>query len=193
MMIFGSGILRGMAVTLKNFFQSYFRKPDEGGLFTVEYPEKRLPEIEHTRTFPFLVYDEDPERLRCVACEICAKECPSKCIDIEKAKTADGKPERRPAVFDVDLSLCMNCGICEEVCPFDSIFMDHTFEITSSNGREALVYHKEDLAKSNDYFRRIRPADAASVDAKRKTAEEKKKVAAEEAKAAPKNRDHQGK
>ena len=48
-MFFGFGVIRGMLVTLKNFFTSYFRPPDQGGIFTVEYPEKRLPEKERFR------------------------------------------------------------------------------------------------------------------------------------------------
>jgi len=175
-MLFGSGILRGMWVTLKNFVQSYFRKPLEGGLFTVEYPEKKIPSKEKTRNFPFLVYDGKPENLRCTACGICAKECPTQCIEIEK-EMKDGKPLRRPAVFNIDLSLCMNCGTCEDVCPFDSIYMDHDFEIFDSDRLKGLLYPKERLLKSNDYFRKIRPSDAAAVDRKRLEAEEKKKAA----------------
>jgi NADH-quinone oxidoreductase subunit I len=91
---------------------------------------------------------------------------------------AAGKPARRPAVFDIDYSLCINCGICEEVCPFDSIFMDHVFEVTTLNCSKGLVRSKEALIKSNEYFRVIRPALASAVDQKRKAAEEKKKAAA---------------
>ena len=110
-MIFGAGVVRGMLVTLKNFFTSYFRKPEEGGIFTVEFPEKRLPQKERFRNFPFLLYDETPTNLRCVACDICAKECPPKCIYIVREFDKDGKPLKRPAIFDIDFTVCMNCGI----------------------------------------------------------------------------------
>jgi NADH-quinone oxidoreductase subunit H len=66
--------------------------------------------------------------MRCVACQICEKECPPKCIFIEKSKDkkpdAVGKPQFYPAVFDIDISVCMSCQICVEVCPFDAIKMD---------------------------------------------------------------------
>jgi NADH-quinone oxidoreductase subunit I len=179
MRVFGWGVFQGMMVTLKNFATSYFRKPDEGGIFTVQYPEEREKTIENFRNFPFLVYDDSPEKIRCVACGICERECPPKCIHIEMELTADRKPARKPAVFDIDYGLCMNCGMCEEVCPFDSIFMDHAFEVTSPDRLEGLVRHKEGLAKSNEYFGKVRPTLAAVIDQKRKAAEEKKKASAQ--------------
>ena len=80
----GEGILKGLAETAKNFFGSYFSAER---LTTVQYPEQRIAPVEATRDFPFLVYDgEDWEAgLRCVACQICEKECPPKCIYIEKS------------------------------------------------------------------------------------------------------------
>jgi NADH-quinone oxidoreductase subunit I len=177
LMFWGYGILRGMAVTFKNFIDSYFRPAEEGGLFTVEYPDKRLPEKERFRNFPFLIYDGTPDNLRCVACDICAKECPPKCIYIVREFDKDGRPLKRPAVFDIDFTVCMNCGICEEACPFDAIYMDHEFQIADTDRQERLLYHKEGLLKSNEYFHKIRPTDAAAIDARRREAEEKKKTA----------------
>ena len=67
--------------------------------------------------------------MRCVACQICEKECPPKCIYIEKSKDKKpdyvGKPQLYPATFDIDISVCMSCQICVEVCPFDAIKMDN--------------------------------------------------------------------
>ncbi|MBI3313428.1 MAG: 4Fe-4S dicluster domain-containing protein [Candidatus Omnitrophica bacterium] len=181
--MFGMGVVRGMMVTLRNFFTSYFHKPGEdGAIFTVEYPEKRLAEKERFRNFPFLIYDQTPDNLRCVACDICAKECPPKCIYIVREFDKDGKPLKKPAIFDIDFTVCMNCGICEEACPFDAIYMDHQFEIASTTDRQTkLLYDKEALLKSNEYFHKIRPTDAEAIDNRRREAEEKKKAAAEAA------------
>ncbi|MEI7751077.1 MAG: 4Fe-4S binding protein [Candidatus Omnitrophota bacterium] len=179
MTLFGMGVFKGMMVTLKNFLTSYFRKPDEGGIFTVQYPEEREREIENFRNFPFLVYDGSHEKIRCVACGICERECPPKCIHIEMELDVAGKPTRKPAVFDIDYGLCMNCGMCEEVCPFDSIFMDHAFEVTALGSSDGLNRHKAELAKSNKYFQKVRPTLASVIDQKRKAAEEKKKAAAQ--------------
>ncbi len=176
-MFFGAGILKGLMVTLRSFVASYFRGPDNGGLFTVEYPEKRLTQKENFRNFPFLIYDNTPDNLRCVACDICAKECPPKCIYIVREFDQDGKPLKRPAVFDIDHTVCMNCGICEEACPFDAIYMDHHFEIANADRQKALLFHKEALLKSNEYFHEIRPTDACEIDARRAAAEARKKAA----------------
>jgi NADH-quinone oxidoreductase subunit I len=188
--LIGTGILKGMAVTARNFVGSYF---DKERLITVQYPEERNPLPENYRNFPFLVYDgEDPHAgLRCVACKICEKECPPQCIYIVKSedKKPDymGKPQFYPKVFDIDISVCMSCQICVEVCPFEAIKMDKDFELSTRERFDALLMRKDDLAKSNDYYRRISPTDATEVDAKLAAAAEaaaKKKAPAPAAKPA---------
>lgn len=161
------GIFTSLGIVLKNFFASFFKKSEAGGVTTLQYPEEKPPIKEHFRNFPFLVYDEKPEDPRCVACDICAKECPPKCIFIVRETDKEGKPLKKPAVFDIDFSICMNCGICEEVCPFDAIFMDHEFEISKTERFQDLLYKKETLLKSNSYFHHIRPSDAQAIDQRR--------------------------
>jgi NADH-quinone oxidoreductase subunit I len=180
----GTGILKGMAVTARNFVGSYF---DKERLITVQYPEERNPLPENYRNFPFLIYDSDDPHagLRCVACKICEKECPPQCIYIVKSddKKPDymGKPQFYPKIFDIDISVCMSCQICVEVCPFEAIKMDKEFELSTRERFNALLMRKDDLAKSNDYYHRISPTDAVEVDAKLTAAAEaaaKKKAAA---------------
>ncbi len=175
----GEGILKGMAETAKNFFGSYFSAER---LTTVQYPEQRIAPYEAARVFPFLVFDgADWEAgLRCVACQICEKECPPKCIYIEKStdKKPDalGKPQFYPARFDIDVSVCMSCQICVEVCPFEAIKMDTEFELSTDNRFGGLLLDRKQLAKSNEYYREIHPTEAAGVDAR--LAEEKAKAEA---------------
>jgi NADH-quinone oxidoreductase subunit I len=163
----GEGILKGMGETARNFFGSYV-KADR--LTTVQFPEERLPQKEAARNFPFLVYDGDTPQagLRCVACQICEKECPPKCIYIVKSKDkkADyvGKQQLYPATFDIDTSVCMSCQICVEVCPFDAIKMDTEFELSTHDRFAALLLKKTDLAKSNEYYRKIHPSEAQETD-----------------------------
>jgi NADH-quinone oxidoreductase subunit I len=180
----GLGVLNGMAVTLRNFVGSYFEKDR---LITVQYPEERETLSENYRNFPFLVYDGDDAHagLRCVACKICEKECPPQCIYITKSddKKPDyiGKAQFYPAVFDIDISVCMSCQICVEVCPFEAIKMDKDFELSRRERFDALLMDKNDLAKSNTYYHKIHPIEAADVDAKLAEAAEaaaKKKAAA---------------
>ena len=164
----GTGILKGMAVTARNFVGSYFEKDR---LITVQYPEERSPLPENYRNFPFLIYDgEDAEAgLRCVACKICEKECPPQCIYIVKSddKKPDymGKPQFYPKVFDIDISVCMSCQICVEVCPFEAIKMDKVFELSRRDRFDDLLMRKGELAKSNNYYHQIHPVEAAAVDA----------------------------
>ena len=168
MAMIGTGILKGMAVTARNFVGSYFEKDR---LITVQYPEERDPLPENYRNFPFLIFDgTDAEAgLRCVACKICEKECPPQCIYIVKSedKKPDylGKPQFYPATFDIDISVCMSCQICVEVCPFEAIKMDKVFELSSRERFDALLLRKGELSKSNTYYHGIHPTEASQVDA----------------------------
>ncbi len=213
MSILGGGIFKGMAVTLRNFVGSYFRKER---LTTNDYswrPENELPQsigdypkeegeqlsetttVNHySRNFPMLLHDtgEPMDTIRCVACQICERECPPQCIYIEKStekkENAAGKPQFYPAKFDIDVSVCMSCQICVEVCPFDAIVMNSQFELSTPNRFGGLLVRRDDLLKSNDYYHKIHPQEAATRDermaADKAAKEAKKKAAAEKAKAA---------
>ena len=180
----GEGIIKGLLETAKNFAGSYVSKER---LITVQYPEEREPLPENARIFPFLVYD-GPEwlaGLRCVACQICEKECPPKCIYIDKSADkkpdAAGKPQNYPTRFDIDISVCMSCQICVEVCPFDAIKMDKQFELSTDDRFGGLLLDRQQLAKSNEYYHQIHPVEANEVDTR---LAEERAVAAAKAKAA---------
>jgi len=180
----GKGLAEGLAVTLRNFVGSYY---DKERLTTVQYPEERVQTPENSRTFPFLVFDGTPEKMRCTACKICEVECPPKCIYIVMDRDEKGKPMQRPKVFDIDISVCMQCQICVEVCPFESIKMDNNYEQSQYARFEKLVLRLPDLLKSNEYYNKIKPTEATEVDAKLKAEAEvkaAKKAAAAAAKAA---------
>jgi NADH-quinone oxidoreductase subunit I len=187
----GEGIIQGLVETARNFFGSYVEKDR---LTTVQYPEERLPLPEASRVFPFLLYDgSDAEKgLRCVACQICEKECPPRCIHIEKSKDKKpdfaGKAQFYPAVFDIDVAVCMSCQICVEVCPFDAIRMDKQFELSTTDRFGGLLWTKDQLAKPNDYYRKIHPTEAAETDERRakELADAQAKAAAAAAAAAAK-------
>lgn len=171
--MFGTGILKGLYITAKNLVGSYH---DPERLTTEQYPEERPKLPENFRSFPFLVFDGENaiDGLRCTACKMCEKECPPQCIYIVADRDENGKLQKRPKIFDIDISVCMGCQICAEVCPFESIKMDHHFEVATDERFAKLLLHREDLAKSNSYYHQIRPTEAAAVDAK--LAEEKRKA-----------------
>ena len=176
----GGGIAQGMLVTLRQFIGTYpmgrwllkrAGLPEGDGLVTVQYPDEKQQHAERFRYFPFLVYDGTPDNLRCVACKICEQECPPKCIFIEQARDEQGRPLKAhdrpyPKTFDIDMSVCMSCRICVDVCPFEAIEMDNQYELSDYNRDDALLFRKETLLKSADYFRQIKPTESATVDAR---------------------------
>jgi NADH-quinone oxidoreductase subunit I len=188
----GLGIVRGMLVTLQHFILSYAedlkrfprryrvdkaainQRVSERGVFTVQYPEERLQVWERFRSFPALIYESSTGEGRCTACGICAKVCPPQCIWIVRAKTPEGKPKPEPEEFTIDISICMSCGFCAEFCPFDSIKMDHRFEVAGYERCETYIYNKKDLLVSSDYYAQTHPVAAAEEDeVRRKKAEAK--------------------
>lgn len=186
----GLGIIRGLGITFKHFLDTYledFRagkgryyteagvearsRSDVKGLFTVQYPEEKLPVPEEFRYNPFLVYDEGPngeQNLRCTSCGICAKACPPQCIWIVRSDDpVTGRPVPVPAEFYIDIDICMNCGSCAEFCPFDAIKMDHDYEIATLDRMAEHILDKQKLSKSAQYYATIRPTNAAREDAER--------------------------
>jgi NADH-quinone oxidoreductase subunit I len=185
--MFGLGIAKGLAVTLKHFVATYVddlkyfprryskealadrQRPDGSGLFTVEYPEQELAVPEAFRFVPFLVYDEGKgsaeEGLRCTSCGICAKVCPPQCIWIVRALDEKGKPCTHPAEFYIDIDICMNCGFCAEFCPFDAIVMDHEWKLADYEREKGHIFGMDKLMKSASYYQGIRPTQYATAKA----------------------------
>jgi NADH-quinone oxidoreductase subunit I len=87
-----------------------------------------------------------------------------------------GKPQIYPTRFDIDISVCMSCQICVEVCPFEAIKMNTEFELATDDRFGGLLLDRHQLAESNEYYHKIHPTEAAEVDAR--LAEEKAKVEA---------------
>jgi NADH-quinone oxidoreductase subunit I len=96
-----------------------------------------------------------------------------------------GKPQIYPTRFDIDISVCMSCQICVEVCPFEAIKMDTQFELATDDRFGGLLLDRHELAKSNEYYHAIHPTEAAEVDARlaeeKRAAEAKAKATAEAA------------
>ncbi|MGW8144607.1 MAG: 4Fe-4S binding protein [Anaerolineales bacterium] len=197
---YGKGLLQGLSITMKHFVNTYLedirwltrgqrryfteeginnrRSADARGIFTVQYPDEKLPVPEEFRFIPFLIYevDEDGEKQdRCTSCGICAKVCPPQCIWIERTNDPDtGRPVPEPKEFYIDVDICMNCGLCAEFCPFDAIKMDHDYEISVYNRLEKNIYDKERLSRPVEYYASIRPTNYMREEEARAEAEAKK-------------------
>lgn len=189
--MYGWEIVKGLGFTLRHMVDTYVEdirwlgrgrygtpqglasrsSKDARGLFTIQYPEEKLPVPEEFRYIPFLVYEEGPdgERLdRCTSCGICAKVCPPQCIWIVRmTDPKSGRPVPTPAEFYVDVDTCMSCGLCAEYCPFDAIKMDHDYEMASYNRAQTHVFNKERLSKPLSHYAAIRPGNYAQEEAAR--------------------------
>lgn len=89
----------------------------------------------------------------CTVCMLCARECPDWCIYIDSHKETvevpgASRPRQRNVLdrFAIDYSLCMYCGICVEVCPFDALFWSPEFEYAEPDIRD-LLHEKERLGQ----------------------------------------------
>jgi NADH-quinone oxidoreductase subunit I len=188
--MYGLGLIKGLGVTLKHFIETYLddirwlgrryyregaiaerQGPNARGVFTVQYPEEKLPVPEEFRYIPFLVYEEgeDGEReFRCTSCGICSKVCPPQCIWITRSNDPKtGRPIPSPTSFSIDIDICMNCGLCAEYCPFDAIKMGHDYELASYDRLTDHIFNKERLSKPVSYYESIRPTNFAFEEAER--------------------------
>jgi len=196
-MMDGLGVLKGLGVTLRRFVDTYVddlrwwgkryytkegiahrQSAQTRGIFTVQYPEEKLPVPEEFRYIPFLIYEEgeNGDRLdRCTSCGICAKVCPPQCIWIVRTTHPEtGRPIPEPKEFFIDVDICMNCGFCAEYCPFDAIKMDHDYEIAVYDRHKNNIYDKDKLMKPLSYYASIRPENYAREEAARAEAQANK-------------------
>lgn len=129
------GLVKGLATTARSLTRH---------THTAEYPDvqPKLP----PRTRGVIALTEE----NCTSCMLCARECPDWCIYIDSHKeelppaTPGGRARTRNVLdrFAIDFSLCMYCGICIEVCPFDALHWTPHFEYAETDIRDML--HEKD-------------------------------------------------
>src|ERR1700723_368145 len=138
--VFGgaAAIAKGMTVTFKEMMNP---------TITEDYPDAPVNFQERFRGAHVLQRDENGLE-KCVACFLCAANCPSNCIYIEAAdNTAELRvsgAERYAKVYNIDYNRCIFCGYCVEACPTDAITHGHGFELATFNASN-LVYRKEQM------------------------------------------------
>ena len=116
----GTGLLKGLGVTFKTMSTR---------AATRQYPHVRPDLPARTRGVIALIEEN------CTVCMLCARECPDWCIYIDSHKEVvapkeGGRARTRNMLdrFAIDFALCMYCGICVEVCPFDALHWSPEFE-----------------------------------------------------------------
>jgi NADH-quinone oxidoreductase subunit I len=134
----GVGLLKGLGVTLKHLLSRSI---------TQQYPHEKPDLPPRTRGVIALKAEN------CTVCWKCSRECPDWCIYIESHKEthqpASGGRARSAKLLDrfaIDYALCMYCGICVEVCPFDALFWSPEFEY-AEYGISELIHEKEKLGE----------------------------------------------
>jgi NADH-quinone oxidoreductase subunit I len=133
------GLMKGLGVTFKTML---------AGNVTVQYPH--VKEAPPSRARGVIALKEE----NCTVCMLCARQCPDWCIYIEGHK--EKRPPRREGGkprtvnildrFDIDYALCMYCGICVEVCPFDALFWTPEYEYSEPRIAD-LLHDKERLGE----------------------------------------------
>ncbi|GGM23494.1 NuoI/complex I 23 kDa subunit family protein [Micromonospora yangpuensis] len=134
----GAGLAKGLAVTLKTMTRRST---------TQQYPDV-APELPPRSRGVIALSEEN-----CTVCMLCARECPDWCIYIDSHKEevavpGAARPRQRNVLdrFDIDFSLCMYCGICIEVCPFDALYWSPEFEYAEYDIKD-LLHDKDHLGE----------------------------------------------
>jgi NADH-quinone oxidoreductase subunit I len=123
---------KALGCTLKNLF----RRPS-----TVEYPAVIRPRAERYRA-SFALPDDEHGEIACIACLACERICPSQVIKMKsggkRESPVTGKKRAYVEEFVLDLSACIQCELCVQVCNSDAIFMTREPELAGFQ-REDLV------------------------------------------------------
>ena len=128
-----------------------------GPKVTVSFPEER-PEIGNPLIYRGVhrLNKDEQDRVKCVACFLCATACPAHCIDIIGTESPWDDREKYPENFTIDELRCIYCGMCEEACPVDAIELTSRFDLTGRS-REEMIFDKEKLLSVYDQTKDTEP------------------------------------
>jgi len=126
--------IKGFAVTFKRLFLPNI---------TIQYPDEKRDMAARFRGLPSLRSDPDTGEALCVACGLCARICPTSCLEMNVIPSEEG--DRELGEFILRSGRCMFCGLCAQVCPVDAITMSREYELSVTD-RDGLVYTKIELA-----------------------------------------------
>jgi len=147
--IYFYSVFHGLLITMKHFLKTAFLRK----AVTIEFPEKKREYSSRLRGLHSMKRDEEG-RERCTACFCCMWICPADAIKIEAGQvTAEIQhlhPEDKyPKKFEIDLLRCIFCGLCEEACPKEAIFLTDRLVPTYFE-RDNFIYGKDKLVETLD-------------------------------------------
>jgi len=79
--------------------------------------------------------------------------CPAEAITMEAAEREVGqenlyREEKYAAKYEINMLRCIFCGLCEEACPKDAIYLSETFAPANFT-RTGFIYGKDHLLIPN--------------------------------------------
>lgn len=169
--------LIGMTVTGKYVFT----RP-----VTLRYPEVR-PKV--PERFRGILHNKIED---CTGCTACARACPVDCIHMKTTKRHPdnfGKASEGTGIklwttqFDIDMSLCMECGLCTYPCPTHCLTMSHEYELAVNDKKAMyLVFATEGdqvmAKKDEERLAKEKAEKAAQAKAAKEAAEKTEKAGA---------------
>ena len=160
----GKGLVKGLGITLKHFFEREI---------TEQYPEV-MPELPE-RYRGSLQFDFD----KCIACGICANNCPNDVLTIETV-TDEKTKKKKLLSYTIDFQYCMFCNMCVEGCPAKCLSFDKNFELSKFSRDEIkTVYRRpEGLDEEAENAEEVEAAQPEEDDKEQKQIDALKKALA---------------
>ncbi len=135
-------VVKGMVLTIQHLVRNLVTyRTARQTVVTIQYPEERRQYSPRFRGRHRLKTNPDGS-IRCVACKLCAANCPSHCIYVEPEAYPDPSKGNYPKRYEIDIVRCVFCGFCVEACPKDAIEMTQVSEMGDSQRR---IYDRDFL------------------------------------------------
>jgi NADH-quinone oxidoreductase subunit I len=78
--------------------------------------------------------------------------CPAEAISMVAAERVKGeeklyREEKYAASYEVNMLRCIFCGLCEEACPKEAVYLRHDKFVPVFTSRDQVIYGKDQLVE----------------------------------------------